>query len=103
MAAGTEKSAAIAVDDSLELVLALWRPHLLSPTWTPCITRLRVVVKDAGRVDQARLKAMGAAGVMVVGDSVRAIFGTPRTRKPIWKSISKPQARSRWRQGGNSG
>ncbi len=41
-----------------------------------CITRLRVVVKDAARVDQARLKAMGAAGVMVVGNSIQAIFGT---------------------------
>ena len=42
-----------------------------------CITRLRVVVKDAGSVDQAKLKAMGAAGVMVVGNSIQAIFGTP--------------------------
>jgi glucose PTS system EIICB or EIICBA component len=31
----------------------------------------------SGRVDQARLKAMGAAGVMVDGNSIQAIFGTP--------------------------
>ncbi|MDE1929637.1 MAG: PTS glucose transporter subunit IIBC, partial [Burkholderiales bacterium] len=40
-----------------------------------CITRLRVGVADIGRVDQGRLKALGAAGVMVVGQSVQAVFG----------------------------
>jgi PTS system glucose-specific IIC component len=40
-----------------------------------CITRLRIAVKDANRVDSARLKAMGAAGVMVVGNGIQAIFG----------------------------
>jgi PTS system glucose-specific IIC component len=40
-----------------------------------CITRLRVDVRDAGRVDQAGLKALGAAGVVVVGHSIQAIFG----------------------------
>jgi PTS system glucose-specific IIC component len=40
-----------------------------------CITRLRVAVKDPSRVDQARLKSMGAAGVMMVGSGVQAIFG----------------------------
>jgi PTS system glucose-specific IIC component len=40
-----------------------------------CITRLRVAVKDPSRVDQARLKSMGAAGVMMVGGGVQAIFG----------------------------
>ncbi len=41
-----------------------------------CITRLRVGVKDLAKVDQAGLKALGAAGVMVVGTSVQAVFGT---------------------------
>lgn len=41
-----------------------------------CITRLRVTVRDAARVDAARLKALGATGVMSVGQSVQAIFGT---------------------------
>ena len=40
-----------------------------------CITRLRVAVKDPSKVDQARLKSMGAAGVMMVGGGVQAIFG----------------------------
>jgi glucose PTS system EIICB or EIICBA component len=41
-----------------------------------CITRLRVGVKDIARVDQGRFKAMGAAGVMVVGNGIQVIFGT---------------------------
>lgn len=41
-----------------------------------CITRLRIAVADIGKVDQAKLKAMGAAGVMVVGNGVQAVFGT---------------------------
>lgn len=41
-----------------------------------CITRLRMEVADTGQVDQARLKALGAAGVIVIGSSVQAVFGT---------------------------
>ncbi|MBJ7399557.1 PTS transporter subunit EIIC, partial [Mycolicibacterium sp.] len=41
-----------------------------------CITRLRMDVADTGKVDQARLKALGAAGVIEVGNSVQAVFGT---------------------------
>ncbi|WP_024872770.1 PTS glucose transporter subunit IIBC [Tolumonas lignilytica] len=41
-----------------------------------CITRLRVSVKEVAKVDQARLKALGAAGVVVAGSGVQAIFGT---------------------------
>lgn len=41
-----------------------------------CITRLRVQVADAGLVDKARLTALGAAGVVDVGNSVQAVFGT---------------------------
>ena len=40
-----------------------------------CITRLRVAVKEPTRVDQPRLKAMGASGVMMVGNGFQAIFG----------------------------
>lgn len=40
-----------------------------------CITRLRVAVRDAARVDDAALKALGASGVVHVGKSVQAIFG----------------------------
>jgi PTS system N-acetylglucosamine-specific IIC component len=41
-----------------------------------CITRLRVEVSDKDKVDQARLKSLGAAGVVEVGNSVQAVFGT---------------------------
>ena len=41
-----------------------------------CITRLRVGVNDIGRADQRKLKALGAAGVLIVGDNMQAIFGT---------------------------
>jgi len=43
-----------------------------------CITRLRVVVNDVAKADAARLKALGAAGVVVVGQNVQAVFG-PRS------------------------
>jgi PTS system N-acetylglucosamine-specific IIC component len=41
-----------------------------------CITRLRVEVSDKAKVDQNRLKNLGAAGVVEVGNSVQAVFGT---------------------------
>ncbi len=41
-----------------------------------CITRLRVGVQNIGKVDQQKLRTMGAAGVVVVGSGVQAIFGT---------------------------
>jgi PTS system N-acetylglucosamine-specific IIC component len=41
-----------------------------------CITRLRMEVADTGKVDQARLRALGAAGVIEVGNNVQAVFGT---------------------------
>lgn len=41
-----------------------------------CITRLRVSVADTAAVDQAKLKQLGAAGVVVVKGGVQAIFGT---------------------------
>ncbi|SPB13749.1 PTS system N-acetylglucosamine-specific transporter subunit IIBC [Caballeronia novacaledonica] len=40
-----------------------------------CITRLRITVNDPALVDDARLKALGAAGVVRVGNGVQAIFG----------------------------
>jgi len=41
-----------------------------------CITRLRVGVHDIGRADERKLMALGAAGVLRVGNNLQAIFGT---------------------------
>jgi PTS system glucose-specific IIC component len=41
-----------------------------------CITRLRVKLHDVTKISPDKLKALGAAGVVVVGDGVQAIFGT---------------------------
>ena len=40
-----------------------------------CITRLRVEVKDKANINKDQLKALGAAGVVEVGNGVQAIFG----------------------------
>ncbi|WP_341675256.1 PTS glucose transporter subunit IIBC [Niveibacterium sp. SC-1] len=59
---------------SLDLVLAFGGRSNITAL-DACITRLRISVKDPAKVDQARLKAMGAAGVVMVGNGVQAIFG----------------------------
>ncbi len=41
-----------------------------------CITRLRVSVKSTENVNQSKLKSLGAAGVVIAGTGVQAIFGT---------------------------
>lgn len=41
-----------------------------------CITRLRIEVNDKTQVNKERLKQLGAAGVLEVGNNVQAIFGT---------------------------
>ncbi|MDO5696807.1 MAG: glucose PTS transporter subunit IIA [Dermatophilus congolensis] len=41
-----------------------------------CISRLRIEVNDKALVDKARLQALGAAGVLEVGNNVQAVFGT---------------------------
>lgn len=40
-----------------------------------CITRLRVEVNDKSKVDVQGLKALGASGVLEVGNNMQAIFG----------------------------
>ncbi len=81
---GREENAAAAVagaaasDDRFgkarELVLAFGGRGNLAAL-DACITRLRISVKDPARVDEPRLKALGASGVMTVGNGVQAIFG----------------------------
>lgn len=41
-----------------------------------CITRLRVGVYNMEKVDEKRLKALGASGVIKIGNGLQAIFGT---------------------------
>ena len=41
-----------------------------------CITRLRVEVKNPKLCNQSELKALGATGVVVIGNGIQAIFGT---------------------------
>jgi len=41
-----------------------------------CITRLRVKLADIAKASVDKLKALGATGVIVVGDGMQAIFGT---------------------------
>ena len=74
--ATTTAPAAVATDSRAEQVIAAFggRDNLVNVD--ACITRLRMEVADKGKVDQGRLKALGAAGVIEVGNSVQAVFGT---------------------------
>jgi PTS system glucose-specific IIC component len=76
-----EDEAAIAVHsasaDSFELQLVRafgGRSNIAS--LDACITRLRVKLNDVSKASPGKLKALGAAGVVVLGDGVQAIFGT---------------------------
>jgi N-acetylglucosamine PTS system EIIB component len=44
-------------------------------TLEPCITRLRVELRDASRLDERRLRAAGAFGVLKVGNAVQVVVG----------------------------
>jgi PTS system N-acetylglucosamine-specific IIC component len=67
---------AVATDSTAEQLIAAFggRENLVNVD--ACITRLRMEVADTGKVDQARLKGLGAAGVIEVGNNVQAVFGT---------------------------
>jgi PTS system N-acetylglucosamine-specific IIC component len=69
-------SAPTTTDSKAEQVIAAFggRENLVNVD--ACITRLRMEVADKSKVDQARLKSLGAAGVIEVGNSVQAVFGT---------------------------
>jgi len=45
-------------------------------TLDACITRLRIELNDVSLCNQEKLKSLGAAGVVVIGNGVQAIFGT---------------------------
>jgi glucose PTS system EIICB or EIICBA component len=61
-------------ETSLGLVLAFGGRSNITAL-DACITRLRVTVKDPALVDEVRLKQLGAAGVVKVGNGVQAVFG----------------------------
>jgi N-acetylglucosamine PTS system EIIB component len=44
-------------------------------TMEPCITRLRVEVRDMSLVDERRLRSAGALGVLKVGRAVQVVLG----------------------------
>ncbi len=75
VAGGGAATATIASSKAEQLIAAFGgRENLVNVD--ACITRLRMDVADKTKVDQARLKALGAAGVIEVGNSVQAVFGT---------------------------
>ncbi|HVL99603.1 MAG TPA: PTS glucose/sucrose transporter subunit IIB [Egibacteraceae bacterium] len=45
-------------------------------TLEPCITRLRVELHDASKLDEAVLRKAGAHGVMKAGKVVQVVMGT---------------------------
>lgn len=74
-AAGTGGTGSPALAKAEQLIAAFGgRSNLVNVD--ACITRLRMEVADKAKVDQPRLKALGAAGVIEVGNNVQAIFGT---------------------------
>jgi PTS system glucose-specific IIC component len=80
---------------SQELVLAFGGRNNIT-NLDACITRLRVAVKDPGRVDDAKLKSLGAAGVMRIGNGIQAVFGTLsenlKTDMEIYLKTAGPEA-----------
>lgn len=61
-----------------------------------CITRLRVQVNDPAKAADAKLKALGATGVVRVGNGIQAIFGTQsenlKTDMEIYLKTAGPEA-----------
>jgi N-acetylglucosamine PTS system EIICBA or EIICB component len=69
-------STPVAADSKAEQVIAAFGGRKNLVNVDACITRLRMEVVDKDKVDQAQLKSLGAAGVVEVGNSVQAVFGT---------------------------
>ena len=70
-----EAKSAVADNFALQIVRALGGRNNIAAL-DACITRLRVKTRDTSKVNVGKLKALGAAGVVTVGDGVQAIFGT---------------------------
>ncbi|HEY5842520.1 MAG TPA: glucose PTS transporter subunit EIIB, partial [Mycobacterium sp.] len=74
--AATAVATAAPPDSKAEQLIAAFGGRANLVNVDACITRLRMEVADKTKVDQARLKALGAAGVLEIGNSVQAVFGT---------------------------
>ncbi|MFA6029587.1 MAG: PTS glucose transporter subunit IIBC [Elusimicrobiota bacterium] len=87
--------AAAAGGHALQLVLAFGGRSNIK-NLDACITRLRVSVEDVSRVRSERLKSLGAAGVVMAGSGVQAIFGTRseniKTEIEIYLRSAGPEA-----------
>jgi PTS system N-acetylglucosamine-specific IIC component len=68
--------APVAADSKAEQLIAAFGGRENLVNIDACITRLRTDVADKSKVDHARLRSLGAAGVIEVGNSVQAVFGT---------------------------
>jgi PTS system N-acetylglucosamine-specific IIC component len=75
-APGATMTAPVATETKAEQVITAFGGRRNLVNVDACITRLRVEVADKTKVDQGRLKSLGAAGVVEVGNSVQAVFGT---------------------------
>ena len=80
---GREREEVSIADSRVEVALGMARELVLAfggrsniKSLDACITRLRVGLNDVHKVSQEKLKAMGAAGVVLVGNGMQAIFGT---------------------------
>lgn len=56
-----------------------------------CITRLRLELKDPSRVDDKKLRQLGALGIVKMGKAVQVVFGTTAEAieaelKKLWQS-----------------
>jgi len=71
----TEAVANVSVGELATEVLAALGGKSNIKTLDACITRLRVIVHDIKNVDKAKLKKLGASGVLDVGNNIQAIFG----------------------------
>ena len=80
---GREREEVSIADARVEVALGMARELVLAfggrsniKNLDACITRLRVGLNDIHKVNQEKLKALGAAGVIAVGNGMQAIFGT---------------------------
>ncbi|HAT72202.1 MAG TPA: PTS glucose transporter subunit IIBC [Elusimicrobia bacterium] len=74
--AGTETAQSKPVHEFSHLLILAFGGKSNLKSLDACITRLRVEVLDVTKVSSGRLTDLGAAGVMIVGNGVQAIFGT---------------------------